>query len=47
MLECVEKEDFIWDRLDTSVATETESEAGQVAMNLQEKTVKILNRKRN
>ena len=47
MLECVEKEDFVWDRLDTSVATETESEAGQVAMNLQEKTVKILNRKRN
>ena len=46
MLECVEKEDFLWDQLDSAVETETESDAGRVAANLQAKTVKILNRKR-
>ena len=46
MLECVEKEDFLWDRLDAAVETETDSEAGRVGATLQAKTVKILNRKR-
>ena len=46
MLECVEKEDFLWDKLDGAVACETESEAGRVAATLQAKTVKVLNRKR-
>ena len=46
MLECVEKEDFLWDKLDTAAETETESDAGRVAAGLQTKTVKILNRKR-
>ena len=46
MLECVEKEDFLWDKLDSCVPCETDSEAGRVASTLQAKTVKILNRKR-
>ena len=46
MLECCEKEDFIWDALDAAVETETDSEAGNVGKSLQLKTVKILNRKR-
>ena len=46
LLECVEKEDFLWDKLDGAVACETESEAGRVGAALQAKTVKLLNRKR-
>ena len=46
MLECVEKEDFLWDNLDTAQVTESDSDAGAVAGALQGKTVKILNRKR-
>ena len=46
MLECCEKEDFLWDALDNAVETETDSEAGNVGKTLQLKTVKILNRKR-
>ena len=34
MLECVEKEDFIWDKLDGCSETETESDAGRVAASL-------------
>merc|ERR1711988_230713 len=43
MLECVEKEDFLWDKLDSCAPCETDSEAGRVAETLQLKTVKILN----
>ena len=46
MLECVEKEDFIFDNLDNAVECETDSDAGQVGKTLQAKTVKLLNRKR-
>ena len=30
MLECVEKEDFIWDNLDSAQVTESDSDAGAV-----------------
>ena len=46
MLECVEKEDFLWDKLDGCQETESESDAGRVGAALQHKSVKILNRKR-
>ena len=46
LLECCEKEDFLWDKLDASVETESESDAGRVGAALQGKTVKILSRKR-
>ena len=46
MLECVEKEDFIFDQLDNAVECETDSDAGTVGKSLQNKTVKLLNRKR-
>ena len=35
MLECVEKEDFLWDKLDSAQETETESDAGRVGAMLQ------------
>ncbi len=46
LLECTEKEEFLWDKLDGCTETETESAAGRVAASLQEKTVKLLARKR-
>ena len=46
LLECTEKEEFSFDKLDTCHANETESNAGRVAATLQEKTVKLLNRRR-
>ena len=46
MLECVEKEDFIFDQLDNAVESETDSDAGNVGKTLQAKTVKLLNRRR-
>ena len=46
LLECVEKEDFLWDKLDTCVAKETDSSVGLVAADLQDKTVKLLARRR-
>ena len=46
LLECVEKENFIWDKLDGCTETETQTAAGRVAATLQEKTVKLLARKR-
>ena len=46
LLECVEKENFIWDKLDSCSETETQSNAGRVAATLQEKTVKLLQRRR-
>ena len=46
LLECVEKENFLWDKLDGCTETETDSNAGRVAATLQEKTVKLLQRRR-
>ncbi len=46
LLECSEKEQFSFDKLDTCHTNETESNAGRVAATLQEKTVKLLNRRR-
>jgi hypothetical protein len=46
LLECVEKENFLWDKLDSCTETETQSNAGRVAATLQEKTVKLLQRRR-
>ena len=46
LLECVEKENFLWDKLDGCTETETQSNAGRVAASLQEKTVKLLQRRR-
>jgi F0F1-type ATP synthase epsilon subunit len=47
MLECTEKEDFLWENLDKCEETETDSDAGQVGKALQRKTQKILNRRRS
>ena len=46
LLECVEREEFLWDNLDSCRKTETESTAGAVAATLQDKTVKLLQRRR-
>jgi hypothetical protein len=46
LLECVERENFMWDKLDSSVETETHSSAGRIGATLQEKTVKLLSRRR-
>jgi hypothetical protein len=46
LLECVEKENFLWDKLDSCTEIETDSNAGRVAASLQEKTVKLLQRRR-
>ena len=42
VLDCVEKESFQFDKLDGIQNTETESAAGRIAANLQDKTVKLL-----
>ena len=34
LLECTEKEDFLWDKLDSCTETETESSAGRVGATL-------------
>ncbi len=46
LLECTEKENFQFDKLDQCHSTETESATGRVAAQLQEKTVKLLQRRR-
>ena len=46
LLEACEKEDFAFDKLETCHTTETESPAGRVAATLQDKTVKLLQRRR-
>ena len=46
LLECVEKENFNFEKLESCQPNETESAAGRVANTLQEKTVKLLNRRR-
>ena len=35
LLECAEKENFLWDKLDSCTETETESVVGRVAAGLQ------------
>ena len=46
LLECSEKEHVRWDHLDKASETETQSSAGRVAATLQNKTIKLLQRKR-
>ncbi len=46
LLECSEKEQFNFDKLDGAHSTETETPAGRIAATLQEKTVKLLQRRR-
>ena len=46
LLECTEKENFNFEKLETCQQTETESTVGRVAATLQEKTVKLLQRRR-
>ena len=46
LLECTEKENFLWDKLDGCTESETQSTAGRVGAQLQEKTVKLLSRRR-
>ena len=46
VLECTEKENFAFDKLDSLHTTETESAAGRIGANLQEKAVKLLQRRR-
>lgn len=46
LLECSLKETFAFDKLDTCTVTETESNVGRVAATLQEKTIKLLQRRR-
>ena len=46
VLECIEKEDFGFDKLDNLQQNETESAAGRVAVSLQQKSVKLLQRRR-
>ena len=46
LLECEEKEKVAWEELDKCVENETETHAGRVAALLQEKTVKLLGRRR-
>ena len=46
LLECTEKENFEWDKLDSCQQTETDSTVGSVAASLQDKSIKLLNRRR-
>ena len=46
LLECTEKEQFNFEKLETCVANETETPAGRVAATLQDKSVKLLQRRR-
>ena len=45
-LECVEKENFGFDKLDQCHSSESESAAGRIGATLQERTVKLLQRRR-
>ena len=46
LLECEQKELVQWDKLDAAVETESQSHAGRVGALLQDKTVKLLARRR-
>lgn len=45
-IECVEKENFAFDKLDQCHVSESETAAGRIGAHLQEKTVKLLQRRR-
>ena len=46
LLECVEKEHYSFDQINAEDSIETESAAGKVAHQLQQKAVKLINRRR-
>jgi hypothetical protein len=46
LLECAEKEQFNFEKLENCATTETETAVGRAAASLQEKTVKLLQRRR-
>lgn len=46
LLECAEKDSFNFEKLETAQSTETESAAGRIAATLQQKTIKLLQRRR-
>jgi hypothetical protein len=46
LLECIEKEQFSFEKLDNAPRTETESTAGRAAQGLQDKAIKLLQRRR-
>lgn len=46
LLECTEKESFNFEKLESCHANESDTPAGRVAATLQEKTVKLLQRRR-
>ena len=46
LLECTEKENFSFEKLDALQPNESETAAGRVAASLQQKTVKLLQRRR-
>ena len=46
LLECEEREKMAWENLDRCTETETQSAAGRVGATLQDKTVKLLSRRR-
>ncbi|CDW81093.1 UNKNOWN [Stylonychia lemnae] len=46
LLECTEKENFAFEKLDNTQSQETETNAGRIAASLQDKTVKLLQRRR-
>lgn len=45
LLECAKREDFNFEKLDSCIPNETESNAGKIGIALQEKTVKLLKRR--
>ena len=46
LLECIEKEKFLFEKLDNLPSTETESATGRYASAVQDKAVKLLQRRR-
>lgn len=46
LLECVEKEQFSFEKLDNAPRTESETPSGRIGATLQDKTVKLLQRRR-
>ncbi len=45
-MECIEKEKFLFEKLDNLPSTETESATGRYASAVQDKAVKLLQRRR-
>ena len=46
LLECSERENFAFEKLDSAPRTESETAAGRVGAALQDKTVRLLQRRR-